>query len=175
MTISLDRSIADNNPRLAWLVGNAKLVNFSGQLLGAHLAHAGLIMFWTGTTTISEVLRWQPGLSLADQNFLLLPHLAMLGLGVGDGGVVLDTYPYLVIGMVHLISSAVLAAGGLFHVFRGSARLFDGSIRVARFHYEWNDGRQLGMILGHHLILLGLGALGLVDRGLNTPTLILNH
>lgn len=162
MTISLDRSIADNNPRLAWLVGNAKLVNFSGQLLGAHLAHAGLIMFWAGTTTISEVLRWQPGLSLADQNFLLLPHLAMLGLGVGDGGVVLDTYPYLVIGMVHLISSAVLAAGGLFHVFRGPARLFDGSIRVARFHYEWNDGRQLGMILGHHLILLGLGALGLV-------------
>lgn len=162
MTISLDRSIAENNPRLAWLVGNAKLVNFSGQLLGAHLAHAGLIMFWAGTTTISEVLRWQPGLSLADQNFLLLPHLATLGWGIGDGGVVLDTHAYLVIGMIHLVSSAVLAAGGLFHVFRGPAILFDGSARVARFHYEWNDGRQLGMILGHHLILLGLGALGLV-------------
>jgi photosystem II CP43 chlorophyll apoprotein len=67
MTIFLDRSIADNNPRLAWLVGNAKLVNFSGQLLGEHLAHAGLIMFWAGTTTISEVLRWQLGLSVKCQ------------------------------------------------------------------------------------------------------------
>ena len=39
MTISLERSIADDNPKLAWLVGNAKLVNLSGQLLGAHIAH----------------------------------------------------------------------------------------------------------------------------------------
>jgi photosystem II CP43 chlorophyll apoprotein len=162
MTISLDRSIANNNPRLAWLIGNAKLINFSGQLLGAHLAHAGLIMFWAGITTVGEVLRWQTGLSLADQVFLLLPHLATLGIGVGDGGVVLDTHSYLAIGMVHLVASAVLAAGGLFHVFRAPANLADGSARVARFHYDWNDGRQLSLILGHHLIFLGLGALALV-------------
>jgi photosystem II CP43 chlorophyll apoprotein len=162
MTISLDRSMADNNPRLAWLIGNSRLVNFSGQLLGAHLAHAGLIVFWAGITTVGEALRFQTGLSLADQNFLLLPHLAMLGWGVGNGGVVVDTYPYLVIGMIHVVSSAVLAAGGLFHVFRAPANLVDGVEPVAKFHYEWTDGRQLGLILGHHLIFLGLGAWGLV-------------
>jgi hypothetical protein len=32
MTISISRSIADGNPRLLWLVGNAQLVNFSSQL-----------------------------------------------------------------------------------------------------------------------------------------------
>jgi photosystem II CP43 chlorophyll apoprotein len=56
MTISISRSIADGNPRLLWLVGNAQLVNFSGQLLGAHLAHAALIVFWAGITTVGEVV-----------------------------------------------------------------------------------------------------------------------
>jgi photosystem II CP43 chlorophyll apoprotein len=162
MNISLDRSIAENNPRLAWLIGNARLVDYSGQLLGAHLAHAGLIMFWAGITTLGEVLRFEPNLSLAEQHFILLPHLATLGWGVGDGGKIIDTEPYLTIAALHLVSSAVLAAGGLFHVFRAPADLSQGSKRVALFHYTWTDSRQLGLILGHHLILLGLGALGLV-------------
>ena len=29
----------------AWYVGNARLINLSGRLLGAHIAHAGLIVF----------------------------------------------------------------------------------------------------------------------------------
>jgi photosystem II CP43 chlorophyll apoprotein len=30
----------------AWWSGNARLINVSGKLLGAHVAHAGLMVFW---------------------------------------------------------------------------------------------------------------------------------
>jgi photosystem II CP43 chlorophyll apoprotein len=165
MTISLQRSIAEDRPKLAWLVGNAQLVNRSGQLLGAHIAHAGLMMFWAGTTAVSEALRFQPDLPFAEQGFILLPHLATLGWGVGAAGAI-DTYPYFVIGMLHLAASAVLGAGGLYHVFRAPANLKDGQGRVAKFHYEWNDPNKLGFILGHHLIFLGFGALALAGKAM---------
>ena len=30
----------------AWWSGNARLINVSGKLLGAHVAHAGVMVFW---------------------------------------------------------------------------------------------------------------------------------
>lgn len=161
MTLSLDKTFVANHPKAEWLVGNARLVSFSGLLLGAHLAHAALILLWAGSFTLVEVSQVQPGLPLGEQGLILLPHLALLGWGIGDGGLITDTYPYVVVGMLHLISSAVLAAGGLFHIVNGPARLEAGEGITRKFGYTWDDDRQLTLILGHHLLFLGAGALGL--------------
>ncbi|MEM9815750.1 MAG: chlorophyll a/b binding light-harvesting protein [Cyanobacteria bacterium P01_D01_bin.6] len=160
MTLSIEKTFVANNPKSDWLIGNARLVSFSGLLLGAHLAHAALIMLWAGSFTLIEISQLQPGIPLGEQSLSLLPHLALLGWGIGDGGIVVDTYPYLVVGVLHLVSSGVLAAGGLFHILRGPERL-ENNKTTRKFGYTWDDDRQLTLILGHHLLFLGAGALGL--------------
>lgn len=162
MTTTTDISRKD----YSWLSGNARLIDLSGQLLGAHIAHAGLIMFWAGSIALLEVDRFTYSIPLNEQGLLLLPNLARLGWGVDAGGEVISLYPYFVIGMLHLVASAVLGAGGLFHVFRGAANLKDASGRAAKFHYEWDDPKKLGFILGHHLIFLGVAALLFVGKAM---------
>ena len=139
------------------LAGNIRFKDFSGRLLGAHVAHAGLIVLWAGAMTLFELSRFDPSLSMYEQNLILLPHLATLGLGIGEGGIVVDTYPYYAIALGHLISSAVLGAGGLYHAVLGPERLDENG-----FGYDWKDGGKMTTILGIHLIVLGLGALLLV-------------
>ncbi|MBE7385417.1 MAG: chlorophyll a/b binding light-harvesting protein [Leptolyngbya sp. SIO1E4] len=153
------------------LAGNIRFKDLSGRLLGAHVAHAGLIVLWAGAMTLFELSRFDPSLPMYDQNLILLPHLAALGIGVGAGGEVIDTYPYYAIGIVHLISSAVLGAGGIYHAVLGPERL-----NPKGFGYDWQDGNKMTTILGIHLVLLGLGALLLVLKatrfgGLYDPVL----
>ena len=144
--------------------GNARLVGLSNRLLGAHIAHAGLIMFWAGSITVSQAINYDPTLPLSEQGLALISNLARLGWGVGENGEIITLYPFFVIGMLHLVASAVLGAGGLFHVFGGPKRLADADGWAKRFHYEWDDPKQLTLILGHHLLFLGAAALAFVAK-----------
>lgn len=147
---------------VGWLAGNARLVNLSGKLLGAHVAHAGLILLWAGGMTLFEISHFDPSRSMADQSLIILPHLATLGLG--DGGA--DLYPYYVAGVVHLIASAVLGAGGIYHALLGSEVLTQDDSFAGFFGYDWKDDNKMTTIIGIHLILLGLGAWLLVAKAL---------
>lgn len=147
----------------SWWAGNARLINLSGKLLGAHVAHAGLIVFWAGAMTLFEVAHFVPEKPLYEQGMILLPHLATLGWGVGPAGEIVDTFPYFVVGVLHLISSAVLGLGGVYHAIRGPETLEEYS---SFFGYDWKDKNQMTNIIGYHLILLGIGALLLVFKAM---------
>jgi len=146
-----------------WWAGNARLTNLSGKLLGAHVAHAGLIVLWAGAMTLFELAHFNPQQPMYEQGLILLPHLAAQGWGVGAGGEITNTYPYFVIGALHLISSAFLGFGGVFHSLRGPDRL---ESRFRFFGYDWADTNKMTTILGIHLVLLGVGALLLVAKAM---------
>ena len=147
----------------AWWSGNARLINLSGKLLGAHVAHAGLIVFWAGAMNLFEVAHFVPEKPMYEQGLILLPHLATLGFGVGPGGEVLDTFPYFVSGVLHLISSAVLGFGGVYHSIIGPETLEES---FPFFGYLWKDKNKMTTILGIHLVLLGCGAFLLVWKAM---------
>nr|YP_009864828.1 photosystem II 44 kDa apoprotein (P6) [Wurmbea burttii]QKE32823.1 photosystem II 44 kDa apoprotein (P6) [Wurmbea burttii] len=147
----------------AWWAGNARLINLSGKLLGAHVAHAGLIVFWAGAMNLFEVSHFVPEKPMYEQGLILLPHLATLGWGVGPGGEVIDTFPYFVSGVLHLISSAVLGFGGIYHALLGPETLEES---FPFFGYVWKDRNKMTTILGIHLILLGIGSFLLVLKAL---------
>ena len=139
----------------AWWSGNARLINVSGKLLGAHVAHAGVMVFWAGAMCLFEVAHYIPEKPLYEQGCILIPHLAVLGWGVGPGGEITSTYPFFVVGVLHLISSAVLGFGGIFHSLVGPDTLEES---FPFFGYDWRDKNKMTTILGIHLCLLGLGA-----------------
>jgi photosystem II CP43 chlorophyll apoprotein len=167
VTLSSNTIVAGNRDQessgFAWWAGNARLINLSGKLLGAHVAHAGLIVFWAGAMTLFEVAHFVPEKPMYEQGLILLPHLATLGWGVGPGGEVIDTFPYFVVGVLHLISSAVLGIGGIYHAVRGPETLEEYS---AFFGYDWKDKNKMTTILGFHLIVLGIGAFLLVIKAM---------
>jgi photosystem II CP43 chlorophyll apoprotein len=147
----------------AWWSGNSRLINVSGKLLGAHVAHAGLMVFWCGAMTLFEVAHYIPEKPLYEQGLILLPHLATLGWGVGPGGEIIDVYPYFVVGVLHIISSAVLGFGGVYHSLIGPDTLEES---FPAFGYDWRDKNKITTILGIHLVILGFGALLLVIKAL---------
>jgi photosystem II CP43 chlorophyll apoprotein len=157
-------SIDREQPQVGWWAGNARLVNLSGQLLGAHIAHAGLIILWAGAMTFFELSCYNIERPMYEQGLILLPHLASLGLGIGDGGVLVDTYPYIVVATLHLVSAAVLGAGGLYHALLGPKVLVQSNAFNGFFGYDWQDAEKMTTILGIHLGLLGIGAWLLVAK-----------
>ncbi|MCV3213634.1 chlorophyll a/b binding light-harvesting protein [Plectonema radiosum NIES-515] len=153
-------------PDVGWWAGNFRLTNLSGKLLGAHVAHSALILLWAGGMTLFELSRFNPTQPMYEQGLILLPHLATLGFGVGAGGQVISTYPYFVISVLHLISSVILAAGGIYHSLLGPEVLEDNPTWAGFFGYDWKDKDKMTTILGIHLTLLGLGALALVAKAM---------
>ncbi|MEN8445743.1 MAG: chlorophyll a/b binding light-harvesting protein [Cyanobacteria bacterium J06555_13] len=150
--------------RYPWWAGNARLLDLSNTFIVAHLAQAALIVLWAGSFTLFELAVYSPDTPLYTQGLILLPHLATEGWGMGANGAIVDTSVWFSIGAIHMVSAFVLAGGAYFHYTQMPDSLALNSNRTARFHFEWQDAKKLGLILGHHLIILGLGALLLVVK-----------
>ena len=146
MTAVIDSSGGiEEDSGIPWWSGNARLKDVSGQLLGAHVAHGGLIVFWAGAMTLFELSRFDVSQPMYEQGLIVLPHLATLGWGVGAGGQILDTHPYFVIGALHLISSAFLGFGGIYHTLWGPTYLENSS---KFFGYQWSDTNNISHLIG---------------------------
>jgi photosystem II CP43 chlorophyll apoprotein len=147
----------------AWWAGNARLITVSGRLLGAHVAHAGLMVLWCGAMTLFETAHYIPELPLYEQGCILLPHIATLGWGVDPEGEIAGTDVAFIIGVLHLLSSSVLGAGGLYHALIGPDTLEEN---FPYFGYDWRDKNKMATILGFHLVLLGCGCYLLVAKAM---------
>lgn len=66
-------------------------------------------------------------------------------------------------GVLHLISSAVLGFGGIYHALLGPETLEES---FPFFGYVWKDRNKMTTIFGIHLIFLGIGAFLLVFKAL---------
>ena len=144
--------------RLAWWAGNGRFINLSGKFLGAHIAHAGLIMFWAGSMVLFEVSHYLKEKPIYEQGFILIPHLTTLSIGVGPGGEIVSIYPLFVVGVLHLLASGVLGIGGVYHSVFGPDRLEETSLG-SYYAFSWQDRYKISSILGAHLAALGIASL----------------
>ena len=113
-----------------------------------------------------EVSHFTPGKPLYEQGFILIPHLATLGISVGPGGEIQSLYPYFVTDIFHFISAGVVSLGGLYHAIWGPERLEDSDTAFL-FGFQWQDRFRVSGILGAHLVSIGLAARGLFYKAVS--------
>ena len=105
-----------------------------------------------------------PEKPLYEQGFICMQHLATLGYGIGPGGEMTTTVPYFAVGVIDLISSAVLGFGGIYHSLLGPDTLEES---FPFFGYDWREKNKMTMIVANiHLCVLGLGAFLLVIKAM---------
>ena len=56
---------------------------------------------------------------LYEQGFIVVPHLGTLGFSIGRGGEIRSIYSYFLSSALHLICSAFLSLGGIYHAIFG--------------------------------------------------------
>ncbi|WP_320668088.1 chlorophyll a/b binding light-harvesting protein [Prochlorococcus sp. MIT 1307] len=143
--------------------GNSMVTNRSGRFIAAHAAHTGMIAFAAGATTLVELAKFDPSISMGHQSSLFLSHLATIGIGFDEAGAWTGA-GVVTIAILHLILSMVYAAGGLLH-----AVLFDEDmqqsevIQARKFKLEWDNPDNQTFILGHHLIFFGVACIWFVE------------
>ena len=81
--------------------------------------------------------------------------MATLSFGVGPGGEIYSTYPFFIIGVLHIIVSGILGLGGIYHFIFGPERL-EETILGTPFTFSWQNRYKVSTVLGAHLIILGL-------------------
>ncbi|KAL2943801.1 Photosystem II CP43 reaction center protein [Bienertia sinuspersici] len=92
-------------------------------------------------------------------NFTSSPSYSRLGGRTRYG--IIDTFPYFVSGILHLISSAIMGFGGIYYALLG---LETHEESFPFFGYVWKDRIKITTILGIHLIFLGIGPFLLVFK-----------
>ena len=70
-----------------------------------------------------ELARYDASVPFGNQNLICLPHIAGLGIGGIENGVITEPYGMTVVAVLHLIFSGVLGAGGILHSTR-----YDGDL-----------------------------------------------
>ena len=81
-----------------------------------------------------------------------------------QGGEIYSTYPFFIIGVLHIIVSGILGLGGIYHFIFGPERLEETSLGTP-FAFSWQDRDKVSTVLGAHLIILGLGSILLYIKG----------
>ena len=124
------------------------------------MVHTALMLFWAGSMTFFELSHFLREKAFYEQGFILLPHLATLAFSIGPGGEITDLSSCFVTSVLHLVSSAILALGGLYHAIFAPERLEETTYGFL-FGYQWQDRFRITAILGAHLATLGTAALAL--------------
>ena len=86
--------------------------------------------------------------SIYEQGFILLSHMAnSLSLLVLVQVVkYTQTYPFFIIGVLHIIVSGILGLGGIYHFIFGPERLEETSLGTP-FAFSWQDGDRVSTVL----------------------------
>ena len=97
------------------------------------------------------------------QKAIVLPHLAGIGIGGVENGVITEPYGIVVICTLHLIFSCIRCWGIITsNKFAGDLGDYPENSKPQKFDFEWDDPDKLTLFLVI-LIFLGLGAIMFVE------------